>query len=179
MISGFHHVIAAGPGRSAWMAQQLAYRIELWESDRLLRSLRREAKWFPEVPASERAQGWEEKPDPTLVGIAADDSLLWVFVATAAEQWEKAAESHDYNLFYDTTIEVIDWRRGQVIGSERFDESYFHWIKPGLFGQLVVTAEGSVRYRTTRVRLGRPPGLEGEWAGPRSTRGLGRARRRR
>ncbi len=154
LFAGFHHVIAAGPGHSVWMAQQLAYRIELWGPDnRLLRSLRREAKWFPEIAATERTQGWEERPDPALVGIAADDSLLWVFVATADEQWRNAAESHDYDLFYDTTIEVIDWRRGQVVGSERFDESYFHWVKPGLVGQLVVTAEGSVRYRRTRVRL--------------------------
>ncbi len=154
VFSGFNHVIAAGPGNSTWLAQKYAYQIELWESNnRLVRSLRREARWFPELAVPERAHGWNEKPDPALVGIAADDSLLWVFVTTADDQWKRGGETRDHDLFYDTTIEVIDWKRGRVIASERFDNSYFHWIKPGLFGKLVVTAEGSVRYRTTRVRL--------------------------
>lgn len=154
VFSGFNHVIAAGPGNSTWLAQKYAYEIQLWEpGNRLVRSLRREAKWFPEVAVPGRAHGWNEKPDPALVGIAADDSLLWVFVTTADDQWKKGGETRDHDLFYDTTIEVIDWKRGRVIASQRFDHSYFHWIRPGLFGELVVAAGGSVRYRTTRVRL--------------------------
>ena len=153
LFSGLNHVIARGPDRSVWMAEKYAYKIEQWEPNRILRSLRRKASWFPEVPVPERSHGWGERPDPAIVGIAADDSLLWVFIATADEQWEKMGENRDFDLFYDTMIEVIDWKRKSVIASERFDESFYHWIGPGLFGRLVVTTGGSVRYQTTRVQL--------------------------
>ena len=151
--TGLDHVIARGPGRAVWLAEKYAYTIELWESNRLLRSLRRDANWFPEVPVAELGHGWEEKPSPLIASLAADDSLLWVAVGVADEQWEEGGEYRDLALFYDTMIEVIDWKRARVIGRERFDDDYFHWVRPGLLGRAVVTPEGSIRYRTTHVRL--------------------------
>lgn len=147
--SGLHHTIAAGPGRSVWMAERYAYSIELWEPEpgRLLRSLRREVKWFPEIPVAELPHGWEEKPNPLINGIAAGDSLLWLAILTVDERWREGREHR-----YDTTVEVVDFRRNRVVGSERLDDIY-RWVGPGLLGRLVVTPEGAVRYRTTRVLL--------------------------
>ncbi len=150
--SGLNHVIAQGPGRSVWLAEKYAYAIELWDSSRLVRSLRRDADWFPQVPLAELGHGWDERPSPLIASVAADDSLLWVAAGVADEQWEADSQRRDPALLYDTMIEVIDWRRGRVIGSQRFDDDYFHWVRPGLLGRAVVTPEGSIRYRTTRVQ---------------------------
>lgn len=100
--------IALGPGRSVWMAAQYkSYEVELWESNTLVRALRREVEWFP---PDQESHGWEEKPSPMLAGIAADDSLLWVFAFTADERWAEAGATRDWDRFIDTRIEVIDWR---------------------------------------------------------------------
>ncbi len=146
--SGLLHVIAGGRGRSVWMAERYAYDIELWEPGRLLMSLRREVEWFPEIPVAELPHGWEGEPNPMINAIAAGDSLLWLSILTAGERWR---EGRDHR--YDTTVEVIDFRRNRVVGSERLDGAY-HLVEPGLLGRLVVTPEAAVRYRTTRVLLG-------------------------
>ena len=151
---GFNQVIARGPGRSVWIAEKYGYAIDLWEPDRLLRSLRREAEWFPELRGPEElAHGWNQRPNPVTVAIAADDSLIWMAFHTADENWEEGGMSRDRDRFNDTMLEVIDWRQGRVVASQRFDAAYHHWVRPGLLGRLVVTPEGSVRYRTTRVLL--------------------------
>ena len=75
-------------------------------------------------------------------------------VTVADDRWAEASSTSgppDTGLYYDT-IEVIDWQRGQVVASERFDLTY-SWIQPGLLGKLEITAKGSVRYRTYRVQL--------------------------
>ena len=148
--------IARGPDRSVWMAPARgSYRIELWESNTLVRVLRRDVAWFP--PGQMGGHGWEEKPGPVVAHIASDDSLLWVFASTADERWAEAGATRDWDLFRDTRIEVIDWRRGRVLASERFDEDYDSWIEPGLIGRLAISPTGSVRYVTYRVQLEEGP----------------------
>lgn len=128
--------------------------IELWESARLLRSLRREASWFPEIDLYELGSGVEDPPGPftTIASIAADDSLLWVAIVLADERWDGGTQYQDRSLVYDTMVEVIDWRSNRVVGRERFDE-IFELVQPGLLGRLAVTPEGTVRYRTARALL--------------------------
>ena len=148
--------IARGPGRSVWMAPERgSYRIELWESNTLVRVLRRDVEWFP--PDQMGGHGWEEKPGPVVAHIASDDSLLWVFASTADERWAEAGANRDSDLFRDSRIEVIDWRRGRVLASERFDEDYDSWVEPGLIGMLAISPTGSVRYVTYRVQLEENP----------------------
>ena len=152
------HVVARGPDRAVWMGRVSAYEIELWEPDRPLRSMRREVDWFPELTPEQRqgqGHGWEAEPTPGLIALAADDSLIWVLIDTPDRRWKDAAETRDINLFVDTRVEVIDWRRGQVIASDRFDERLFAWVAPGLAGRLAVKSDGSVRYQALRLQLGR------------------------
>lgn len=154
--TGLNHVIAGGPGRGVWMAERYAYRVELWESNRLLRLLRRDVEWFPELRPADRSHGWDERPSTVIAGMAADDSLLWLAIAIADEQWEEGARYRDQSRSYDTIVEVIDWKEGRVVGSGRFDEDYVHWVRPGMLGRLMLTPDGSVRYRTVSVQLGMP-----------------------
>ena len=149
-------LIARGPGRSVWMAARHGtYNIELWESNTVVRALRRDVEWFPETPLDQQGHGWEERPSPMLTDITSNDSLLWVVARTADDRWAEAAAIRDWDWFIDTTIEVIDWRRGRVLASQRFDESFGNWLEPGLIGRLAVTRAGSVRYQTYRVEIDR------------------------
>ena len=68
------------------------------------------------------------------------------------ERWADASDNDD-QMVYDTVIEVIDWKRGRVIASRRFDEIYSSWIAPRLVGELVITPEAAVRFRMLRVEL--------------------------
>ena len=68
------------------------------------------------------------------------------------DRWRQASRYDDQRSI-DTFIEVIDWKRGRVIASQRFDEVYYPWLGPGLVGQAVITGEGSLRVRISRLEL--------------------------
>lgn len=150
-------VPACGPGESIWMARNRAYWIELWEPDnRLMLSMRREVAWFPDalVDLEGGHGGPGSEPESVLFSIAADDSLLWVMIGRADERWAEAEDDDaDLEMMFDTFIEVIDWKRGRVIASQRFDQILSPLIEPGLVGELVITPEASVRFRTLRIEL--------------------------
>ena len=147
-------VHARGPDESIWMARNRAYWIELWERDnRLVLSMRRDIAWFPDALVDEEGGhgGPGSEPEPFLYSVAADDSLLWVMIHRSDERWAEA-EPDDYEMQVDTYIEVIDWKRGRVIASQRFDQ-ILSQIAPGLVGEMEITAEASVRLRTLRIEL--------------------------
>lgn len=149
--SSIERVIARGPEGAVWAVSRTAYDIELWEPEnRLLRLMRRNVEWFSRT--AEEGHGWGVRPRSMVAGISADDSLLWVSVATPDDRWAEAGTTRDDDLFLDLRIEVIDWRRGAVVASERLDELYA-WVKPGLVGRMEITSKASVRFRTYRVHL--------------------------
>ena len=144
-----------GPDGTVWMARAHAYWIELWSPDnRLHMSMRRDLEWFPD--ALDDLDGHPlptDPPEPQIMGISADDSLMWVMVARAGEDWEEV-DPNDFLARLDTHVEVIDWRRGQVIASRRFSETYLGWTGPGgLSSEIVITDGGSVRNRVVRIKL--------------------------
>lgn len=147
-------VVAGGPGQSIWMARLHAYWIELWEPDnRLVLSIKRQLDWFPDAleDLEHRGHGGENRePEPALVSIAADDSLLWVMMHRADEDWANAPRD-DESRQIDTVIEAIDWKRGRVIATQRFDEAYYPLLGPGLVGQVVITPQGSMRFTVLRM----------------------------
>ena len=143
---------AAGPEHSIWMGRLWAYRIELWEpNNNLLLSMRRNLPWFPDALVRP-TDIHTPKPDPALLSLAADDSLLWVLIHRADEGWRDASK-HDDKARHDSFVEVIDWRRGQVVASQRFDEMFYPWLGPGLTGEMVITPDGSMRFRVRRLGL--------------------------
>ena len=151
------HPIAVRQDRRIWMAVGFArYDIALWDMNRPHRLLRREASWFPEQTRDDLAHpGMGEPPQPFIYALALSesDSRLWVAASVADEEWREAdLYSGDLDNYYDDILEVIDLRTNRVIASQRFDHSY-HLVEAGLIGRLAITANGSVRYRTFRVRL--------------------------
>ena len=152
-------LLPGAPAESIWMGRKHAYWIELWEpANRLTLSIRRDLRWFPAATTDVigRGHGPDVEPEPMLVALAADDSLLWVLIHTADTRWRDASV-HDDQVRYDSYVEVIDWKRAQVIGSQRFDEVYYPWAEPGVAGQSFITPEGSVLYRVVRFMREAPP----------------------
>ena len=146
---------ARGPDGTVWMARNHAYWIELWSPDNQLHlSMRRDLEWFPD--ALDDLDGHPlptDPPEPGIMGISADDSLMWVMVHRASEDWGEV-DPRDFLERYDTHVEVIDWRRGQVIASRRFNETFLGWTGPGgLSAEIVTTGRASVRNRVVRIKL--------------------------
>lgn len=116
--------------------------------------MRRDLDWFPD--ALDDPDGHPlptDRPEPRIMGLSATDSLMWILALRAAGNWE---EVHPDNLLerYDTHVEVIDWRRGQVIASRRFDKLYLGWTGPeGLSSEIVITGGASIRNRVVRIGL--------------------------
>ena len=155
-LPGLYPVAIRQDGR-IWMAVGFErYDIALWDMNRPHRLLRREASWFPEQTRDDLTHGGMGKPPQPFIyalALSESDSLLWVAASVADEEWRKAdLYSGDLDNFYDDILEVIDLRTNRVIASQRFDHSY-HLVEAGLVGRLAITANGSVRYQTFRMRL--------------------------
>ena len=151
-----HDVVPVrGPVGTVWMARNHAYWIELWSPDNQLHlSMRRDLEWFPD--ALDDLDGHPlptDPPEPRLVGLSADDSLMWVMIFRASDNWEEV-DPRDFLEKYDTHVEVIDWRHGQVIASRRLNEPFLGLTGPGgLSGKIVTTGGASVRNRVVRIKL--------------------------
>lgn len=160
MVNGYLpglYPLAIRQDRRIWMAVGFErYDIALWDMNRPHQLLRREASWFPEQTRDDLTHpGMGQPPRPYIYALALSepDSLLWVAASVADEEWREADlySGDDYN-YYDDIFEVIDLRTNRVIASQRFDHSY-HLVEAGLIGRLAITANGSVRYQTFRLRL--------------------------
>lgn len=149
--------IAIRQDRRIWMVKGFErYEIGLWEMNRRLLLLRREASWFPELTRDDLSHpGSGQPPVPFIYALALSesDSLLWVLGSVADEDWREAdPASGNEDNYYDDILEVIDLGTNRVIASQRFDHSY-HLVEAGLLGRLAITANGSLRYQTLRARL--------------------------
>ena len=159
--------VTPGPDGTVWMASGKGYEVQLWEPGRMVFSMRRNADWFP--GGREDGHGWSKRPRPMVAEMVMDgDSLLWVSLYTEDENWQEASETDDWDDYYDTRIEVVDWRRGRVIASGRADPVFTSWLEPGLIGRLGITPAGLFRFETFRVHLEVaggpfPSSSEGSW----------------
>lgn len=132
--------------RNLWVSQDgtiLAahysrYRIDQWDpaTGQQVRSLVRDADWFPDHLRSPRADP-DEPALPTISSVAEDDrGRLWVAITVASQDWadklvETPDDAHpelgdysfpdDRDAIYDTVLEVIDPVAGKVIATATFD----------------------------------------------------------
>ena len=161
-----HYPVAVRQDRQLWVGMGFgAYEISLWEMNRPLRTLRREAGWFPTWGQAElahdrslHARGERLMPRPALwaLALSQSDSLLWVLGSVADADWSEADpyDSAIIDDLYDSVIEILDVHANRVIASQRFDPDYSPVQgAEGRFGNLVITANGSLRYRIFRARL--------------------------
>lgn len=165
----FAHRMAPANPAGFWALPLMGqYRIDLWDSDGLLRrSLRRSPSWF--VPLPERLRGIDpsrlDPPPSQGVGVwEAGDRRLWT-VWLVADPERRNARRHivrtpegevsmpeDPDRVWDTVVEVLDPQRGRLIVSQRFDE-LFDLTASGHVAHISERQDGLFQARISRMVL--------------------------
>jgi hypothetical protein len=122
-------------GGCFWAARVNEYRIELWDTTGTrLATVRRDAEWFPAWSGLDLREGYDLRPRPRIAAVTQDDDdRLWVFLRVASEQWRPEPTPRTEREFrlptleelarrWDTVVEVLDIRSGEVIASARRPE---------------------------------------------------------
>lgn len=165
----FVRTIAYGPNGSFFVASVNRYRIENWSlSGRLLGAIEKAPSWFTpweSMPSDLRA----EKPPPWLdsVRFAEEDGVLWCVFHVPDRNWVKTSDTDptveapggsDLTLdkmhdVFDTIIEVIDLRSGEVVASKRIDQRISGYLNDGKNIYTAVTRDGDIRVTLLRLFL--------------------------
>lgn len=110
-----------------WAGSAERYRMELWSTDgQLLRSIERDAPWFP--PQAPRPNRYGAR-DTRLLALLQADTLLWTLVAIPDPRADGASpigrplEEVDLDDYQDSVVEAIDVTSGEVVGRIRLDAS--------------------------------------------------------
>jgi hypothetical protein len=93
--------------------------------------------------------------------------LLWVFIARADNEWHKAlvpdraipggyTQTDDWDQFFDTVVEVLDLKRGQVIASARFDQFFLSSMGGGYVASYKESPFGTPQVLLWRLVLTQP-----------------------
>ncbi|WP_420462834.1 6-bladed beta-propeller [Candidatus Palauibacter sp.] len=128
---------------SVWSAFVNQYVIENWSIDGVrLAALKRDVPWF-EPWHYNKGLSLSEPPDVTLEAIRQDDEgRLWILIRVPGEDWKNGlAEvdtpegrfvgTRDWDLAYDTVVEIIDPRLGVLVHSERVEPSLVGFASMG------------------------------------------------
>lgn len=111
--------IAVDPEGIIWSAHHNRYEIEAWDTLGNYRgTLRRNVDWF---------RPWklpDTGPAPTLRSLWHDGRYLWVLITVQDLSWKGPFPDpfgpNEYHKVWDTMLEVIDPRTGELVASQRF-----------------------------------------------------------
>ncbi len=155
-----------------WIAPFPSYEFELLSpSLKGVHKFTREISWFPAAAASsfDRPPGLD-KPPSYFRGIREDSTgLVWVNVAIAASSWKPPTEAQrqqlnkessppgqmDIDKLFDTMVELIDVKKGEVVVSQRFPGSYYEIPGTDLVWQATSNSRNGVSVRIYRWRRAR------------------------
>jgi hypothetical protein len=137
-----------------------SYTLERWSADGTLQmTLVRDAAWFPHARNPRLAYSADQPPSPRIVSISEDDlGRLWVAVRVHDPRWKEAvtfdtrrggeaamvARISNPDRANDTIIEVIDGSTGQLLVSQRFDDSWLQFVQPDRILKQSATRDGDV-----------------------------------
>ncbi len=170
-ITRYRSVLAPGDG-TLWAAHRTRYQIDLWDIEygELTLSLVRDADWF--VPHREWELHHPERPPrPQLLDLEMDSQgRLWVLVSVASARWAdgfvNAPEGahpelgayvlDDWNVSYDTVLEVIDPIARCVLATKTLDDRVPFFVGPGWGVSYRDDEAGSPTQRLWRLTLAGP-----------------------
>ena len=139
--SKLDRVLANAPDGNLWSAHKTQYRIDLWNPRQgaLVQTLVRPTQWFQ--PHEVDGRYTPERPaQPRILGIEVDgQDRIWVLIRVASDRWAEGfrkvgEEEHpelgpylldDFDVAYDTVLEVIDPGSGSVIATAITDQALF------------------------------------------------------
>lgn len=143
----YYRTLVAGANGVLYSAHRSQYRIDSWNvsTGRLERSYVRDAEWF--APHSSPVSNDPGRPaGPTIVDMERDaEGRLWLLIRVASERWADGfvatgAGAHpelggfvldDWNVAFDTVVEVIDPATGCVLASQAVDDLMAYFVGPG------------------------------------------------
>jgi hypothetical protein len=139
-FAGRRNVASAG-GDAVWSGLVNEYLIERWDTaGRLTISLRRDPDWFK--PYDRVETGAAIAPVPLMRSVAQQHDSLWVIAVVADPQWASAVSEatpdrrffrvSDSHAYQDSYVELIDWRRGELIVSTRSPKEILVFVAPGV-----------------------------------------------
>lgn len=146
-IGGFDvRLLTSAPGSgNVWSAFAIQYVIEEWNStDKLVTHLERSVDWFtPQLKPTPHGPDRSKPPiKPTTIAAIHVDSggLLWVVIAVPDSIPGRGVEKRpnggwavtDPEKFQDSILEVIDLRKGTLVGSVRVDYKIQGFAADGL-----------------------------------------------
>jgi hypothetical protein len=130
----------AAHGNNLWLEHRNQYKLEQWSVEgKLVRTLVRNAEWFPPWPINQEVWGQPDIKDPPMIGRICTDSAgrIWTVTRVARLDWKARPRTDPHAVNppgYDTYIEVIDGMKGTLLASERM-----HRFIGGCFSNDLVT----------------------------------------
>ena len=146
-----------------WSAYRGEYRIDLWDpqTGTKRRTLVRPAEWFP-AHAEPGSNDPELPALPTILDISEDaQGRLWVLLSIASDRWAEGFEATpegahpeldeylhvDFDISYDTMVEVIDPARGRLLATTTVPQN-LHVFRGG---RAVSSSEGEFGLPTVQL----------------------------
>jgi hypothetical protein len=137
--------VAPSRDSAVWAAHLTEYQVERWTlMGARTHTFLGEVSWFKPQARFGRGSGPDAPPAGGLFRIRADpQGRLWLAFLVPDLQWKSALTSttgpsgqtrwvsRDYNLLYDTIIEVVDVEKGRVIASGRHPSSIWGFTNEG------------------------------------------------
>jgi hypothetical protein len=144
-------IAAGGPGQ-IWSVTPLRYEPILWSEDGKVMELQRMARWFP-PQVSPQSPGRGQRPTPWVGGVWHDGrEHLWVVIQVPDANWRPPPDSLiprgergppiEYDREYDTIIEVINIRTGQLLAMQRYSEMLTQLLPGGYITHYREDADG-------------------------------------
>jgi len=157
--------IAAADGGGVWSVPRLRYEPSLWTPEGKVLELQRQASWFPPV-LTPQSPGRDRRPTPWVRGVWHDGrEHLWVVLNVPDANWRplppppgERGPPIDMDRQYDTIIEVINTRTGELLGSQRYGEQLGELLPGGFVVRYREDADGEPYLDVWQLRLVMPAG---------------------
>ena len=158
--------LAVTPDGRIWAVDRHRYRLVLWSTEgKPLRTIERTLEWFP-PRTSAAAITPEQPPVPAINAIHVDaENRIWVFIQVPAPEWKAALGEEeqgahgprfpvtDYEILYETVIEVLDAASGELVASARVPQRIEMVVEDGMAAAYFEDSLGVPRVELLRLRL--------------------------
>jgi len=142
MMYDLPRAIAAAQDGRVWTVPRLRYEPWVWSLEGKVLEVRRTPTWFPpQSSVGSGGRGRTAPATPWVSGVWHDGGEnLWILLSVPDPNWtpptppangrREGGPPVDWDRRYDTIVEVINTRTGELLGSSRFDELLRN-LRPG------------------------------------------------
>ena len=158
-------IAASNEPGAFWVADHNGYEVHLMDVEGgVLRTIARDVDWFPEW--TEWQPPFEDPPLPRLFSVQEDHlGRLWVMLSVAATDFQPLpgnlesgfAGANDPmgnpNPSFDTVIDVLDARTGELIATRRFSGLLVEFLPRQHIAILEIEPDGDQAFRIVQLVL--------------------------